>query len=166
LTSIQIALAQLHHARVGVTAKTVANHRANVRAALRWFGKEHEVPPWGVPLSLDWARLLNGIEDRNRRYRLSGLMRYCSGRDTPPGHVDDSILDAYIRYRRETTALVAGDRARRSVARSWNACVGLVEGWPANRLTEPPVKAKAGPAWEDFPRGLREEIEVSIGGER
>jgi integrase len=164
LTSIQVALAQLHHARVGVTAKTVANHRANVRAALRWFGKEHDVPPWGVPLSLDWARLLNGIEDRNRRYRLSGLMRYCSGRGIPPGHVDDSILDAYIRYRRETTALAAGDRARRSVARSWNACVGLVEGWPANRLTEPPVKAKAGPAWEDFPGGLREEIEGFLSG--
>src|SRR5262249_36851901 len=92
LSSIQIVLAQLHHARVGVTAKTVANHRANVRAALRWFGKEHDVPPWGVPLSLDWARLLNGIKDRSRRYCLSSLMRYCSGRAIQPGDVDDNIL--------------------------------------------------------------------------
>jgi hypothetical protein len=158
LTSIRIALFQLHHARVGVTPKTVANHRANVRTALRWLGQEQGVPAWGVPLSVDWARLLGRIEDRNRRYRVSSLMRYCSGRGIPPGHVDDSTLDSYIRYRRETTALAAGDRARRSVVRSWNTCIGLVEGWPANRLSEPPLKARAGPAWENFPAGLREEI--------
>ena len=37
--SIRIFVRQLHHARVGVTAKTLANHKSNVRAALRWFGQ-------------------------------------------------------------------------------------------------------------------------------
>jgi hypothetical protein len=41
-------VAQLHHARVGVTAKTLANHKSNVRAALRWFSKEHALPQYGV----------------------------------------------------------------------------------------------------------------------
>ena len=50
-TSIRMPVGQLHHARVGVTAKTVANHRANVAAALRGFGKEHHVSPRGVALS-------------------------------------------------------------------------------------------------------------------
>ena len=36
--ALLFSLGQLHHARVGVTAKTLANHKANVRAALRWFG--------------------------------------------------------------------------------------------------------------------------------
>ena len=43
-TSVRMPVSQLHHARVGVTAKTLANHKSNVRAALRWFGKEHDVP--------------------------------------------------------------------------------------------------------------------------
>ena len=43
-TAIQIAVGQLHHARLGVRPKTLANHRANVKAALRWFGKERNVP--------------------------------------------------------------------------------------------------------------------------
>src|SRR6516162_5363719 len=30
--SVRISVAQLHHARIGVTAKTLANHKANVRA--------------------------------------------------------------------------------------------------------------------------------------
>ena len=54
--SVRISVARLHHARVGVTAKTLANHRANVRAALRWFGKEHDVPQQGALLSAEWAR--------------------------------------------------------------------------------------------------------------
>src|ERR1700682_1436629 len=42
--SVRLWVGHLHHARVGVTAKTLANHKANVRAALRWFGKEHDAP--------------------------------------------------------------------------------------------------------------------------
>ena len=54
--SVRISVSQLHHARVGVTAKTLANHTANVRAALRWFGQEHGVPQRGARLSARWAR--------------------------------------------------------------------------------------------------------------
>ena len=54
--SVQISVGQLHHARVGVTAKTLANHKSNVRAALRWFGKEHDVPQRGARLSAEWAK--------------------------------------------------------------------------------------------------------------
>src|SRR5688500_1889123 len=53
-TSVRMPVAQLHHARVGVTAKTLANHRSNVRAALRWFANDHDVPVRGVPLSAEW----------------------------------------------------------------------------------------------------------------
>ena len=48
--SVRISVVQLHHARVGVTAKTLANHKSNVRAALRWLGKEHGVPQQGARL--------------------------------------------------------------------------------------------------------------------
>src|SRR5215216_7029178 len=54
-TSIRLPVSQLHHARLDVTAKTVANHKSNVAAALRWFGKEHTVSPRGVALSAEWA---------------------------------------------------------------------------------------------------------------
>jgi hypothetical protein len=165
-TSVRIAVSQLHHARVAVTAKTVANHKANLRAALRWFGNEQSVPVRGVPLSPDWATLRDGIEDRGRRARLYGLMRYCSGRGIKPSSVDEVILDAYLRYRAETTALASNNMARRSVARTWNACVGVIDGWPAQRLAEPPVKGKVGPAWQDFPEVLRQHIEAYLAGLR
>src|SRR3974377_382131 len=50
--AIQISVGQLHHARLRVAAKTLANHRANVKAALRWFGKEQNVPLRGMRVSV------------------------------------------------------------------------------------------------------------------
>ena len=163
-TSIRGPVSQLHHARVGVTAKTVANHKANVAAALRWFGKEHNVTPRGVPLSDEWAALRDGIHDRGRRARLYGLMRYCSGNALPPEAIDDAILAAYLRYRTETTALASNTMVHRSMARSWNACADENPNWPKRRLMEPPVKASEGPAWEDFPEGLRRDLDAYVAG--
>ena len=163
-TSVRMPVGQLHHARVGVTAKTLANHKSNVAAALRWFGKEHDMPVRGVPLLAEWAKLRDAIDDKGRRARLYGLMRYCSGRGIQPGSVDDTVLADYLRYRAETTALASDNTARRSIARTWNTCAGEIKGWPARLLTEPPVRAKAGLAWEDFPAALRQEIEGYLAG--
>ena len=141
-TSIRLPVGQLHHARLGVTAKTVANHRANVAAALRWFGKEHHVAPRGVALSAEWAVLRDGIGDDGCRRRLYGLMRYCSGLGLRPTSVDDAILLDYLRYRAETTSLAATTMAHRSIARAWNKCADDTADGPLQRLTEPPVKAE------------------------
>jgi integrase len=163
-TSIRLPVGQLHYARLGVTAKTVANHKANAAAALRWFGKEHRVSPRGVPLSADWAMLRDAVQDRGRRARLYGLMRYCSGRDLRPISVTDDVLVDYLRYRAETTSLAASSMTHRSIARAWNVSAGENPAWPAARLTEPPVKVQEGPAWEAFPEGLRCDIDKYLAG--
>ena len=55
-TAVRIPISHMHHAPMGVTAKTLANHKANVRAALSWFAEEENVPSRGAPLSADWAQ--------------------------------------------------------------------------------------------------------------
>jgi integrase len=151
--SARISMAQLHHARVGVTAKTLANHKANVRAALRWFGKEHDVPQRGLRLSTEWARVRDRLDDRIRA-RLYNLIRYCSAHGIGPSSVDDDIFDLFWRYRAESTLQASDNTARRSMVRAWNVCAAALDGWPMRLLTEPPLKVRAEPAWEDFPEGL------------
>jgi integrase len=163
-TAIRWAVGQLHHARLGVTAKTVANHKSNAAAALRWFGKEHNVPSRGVALSAEWAVLRDGIGDRGRRARLYGLMRYCSGRNLMPASVDDAVVADYLRYRAETSSLNTSSMAHRSIARAWNASANENPEWPTQRLTEPPVKTQEGPAWEAFPEGLRRDVDKYLAG--
>jgi integrase len=156
-SSVRISVIQLHHARVGVTAKTLANHKSNVRAALRWFGKEQGVPQQGARLSTEWA-CFRDLLDGRLRDRLYSLMRYCSGHRIGPESVDDKIFNEYWRYRTETTARASNNTARRFMARAWNACAGAIEDWPLQPLTEPPIK-KAEPAWEAFPEGLRRDLD-------
>src|ERR1700678_3284748 len=99
LTSIALAMNQLHHARLGVTAKTLANHRSNVRVALRWFGTEKGVPTRGMPLTAEWAVLQTLVKDKGQRARLSGLMRFCSAKGIAPTAVDDAVIENLLRYR-------------------------------------------------------------------
>jgi hypothetical protein len=162
-TAIRLPVGQRHHARLGVTAKTVANHKANVAAALRWLSKDYSVPSRGVALSAEWATLRDGVGDRGRRARLYGLMRYCSGRGLMSASVDDAVVADYLRYRAETTSLATNSMARRSIARAWNVSAGENPAWPG-RLTEPPIKAQEGPAWEAFPAGLRRDIDKFLAG--
>ena len=151
--SVQISVAQLHHARVGVTAKTLANHKANVRAALRWFGKEHDVPQQGVRLSPEWARFRDGFDKPHLG---------------PALQLDSLLLGPRASARRRsTTRSLMSIGATAPKPRDWHPTTraalygaGLeclrsaIDGWPLQRLTEPPLKV-AEPAWEEFPEGLR-----------
>ena len=158
-TAARFNVERLHHATVGANAKTLANQKSNVKAALRWFSKEHDVSPRGAPLTPAWAALRGGIDDYGRKARLSGFMRYCSGRGIEPPAVDETALDDYFAYRKQTTSLATNIAARRSVARAWNAGVEASANWPRQRLAEPPLQVAEAPAWEDFPEGLRRGID-------
>ena len=160
--AIRMSVRQLHHARVGVTAKTFANHKSNVRAALRWFGNEHGVPQMGARLPPEWARFRDGLE-RPIRDRLYNFIRYCSARGIDPSSIDDTIFQDYWTYRTEFTGMASGNATRRPMARAWNTCVAARKGWSLQPLTEPPIKVTK-PPWEEFPEGLRRDIDNHLAG--
>jgi integrase len=153
---------QLHHANLGVEWKTLANHRANAKSALQWYCDEHDLARRGAPLSREWQHLRSRIGDLSRRAKLSGLIRYCSIKGIAPTDVNEAAVDAYMHYRAETTALAAGIKARRAIARAWNACTAEIEGWPQHRLIEPPLRAKTWPQWQDFPASLRKDVDAYL----
>jgi integrase len=153
---------RLHHAGSGLEWKTLANHKSNAKAALLWFRNGHALPLRGGPLGPDWQQLRSRLVDRSRLAKLSGLMRYCSMKGISPLVVDEAALDGYMGYRAETTALAVDIKARRAIARAWNSCGQEIEGWPRYTLTEPPLKTREWPRWEDFPRPLRSDIEAYL----
>src|ERR1700686_1243481 len=56
-SAVRAKMAGLHHVPLGWTPKTLANHKANAKAALLWFAKEKDIQPHGVALSSAWDRL-------------------------------------------------------------------------------------------------------------
>jgi hypothetical protein len=166
-TAVRGPISRLHHSATGVERKTLTNHKANARAALARFAKAEDVPSRGTPLSPAWGVLSVGINCVRTRRWLSSPLRYWSARGIGPDAVDEDAVDAYMQYRSDATALSTDLAARRSIARAWNKCVGIIDGWPARQLREPACKeASAGPGWERFPSTLRADVDAYLFGLR
>jgi integrase len=163
-SAVRARMAALHHAPLNWVAKTLANHKSNAKAALIWFAREKDVLPHGVALSPTWDRLRVELTDPSTRYRLMPLMRFCSGVHIEPEAVDEAVIDRYIDHRARTTSRASDAASRRILARLWNAGIDNIDGWPQQRLVEPPVKATEGPGWDDLPGGLRTDIEDHLAG--
>lgn len=163
-SAIRARMAALHHVPLDWVAKTLANHQSNTKAAVIWFAKEKDIVPHGVPLLPAWDRLRLQLTDPSTRYRLMPLMRFCSGVHIEPEAVNEAVIDRYMEHRACTTTRASDAASRRILARLWNAGIGKIDGWPQVRLVEPPVKAAEGPAWGDFPEGLRADIERYLTG--
>ena len=163
-SGVNTAMQQLHHARLGCNPKTLSNHKSGFRAALAWYAGTKNLPKHGAVLSPLWAALRPKISEAFRRDRLSGLIRFASAKAIDPTEVNEEVLDDYMEYRAETTALATDNAARRKIARAWNACVEDIAGWPKQRLIEPPVKSLTLIPWESFPKQLRQDIENYLEG--
>lgn len=164
-TALRLPVERLHHAPLGLSVQTLRNHKANLKAALRFVRGETNVPVRGAPLSPAWAALRDKIGHRGRRARLYGLMRYASANGIEPDAVTDDVIAAYLGYRTETTAHLGGAAAHRSTARTWNECREQIADWPETRLALPALPTqRTGPAWDEFPDGLRDDVQTYLAG--
>ena len=152
-SAVRADLAHLHQVPAGLTAKTLQNHKSNVKSALLWLAREKGVPEHGAPLAPAWGELRAKITDALVRWRLASLMRFCSANGIAPVEVDEAVIERFVSYRVEIGK--SADAAfRRLMARAWNTNVGKISGWPARRLLEPPIKAAVEVIWEEFSEGL------------
>ncbi len=156
-SAVRRDLDQLHQARVGLTAKTLRNHKSNAKSALNWLTREKGLPR-GAPFTPAWEGLRGSIGDAPARYRLAAFMRFCSASNIEPAQVDEAIVDNFMAYCARA-GKPATNAARRVLARDWNANIETIPGWPRRELIEPPIKAEMEPAWEDFPQGLQRDAE-------
>jgi len=157
-SAVRADLARLHHVPAGLTAKTLANHRSNTKTALLWLAREKGIPEHGAPLTPAWEELRAKIDDRLIRWRLSSLMRFCSANNIVPTEVDETIIERLIEYR-SRAGKPADSAFRRLLARAWNSNVDSIQGWPGSKLVEPAIKTTVEVAWEDFPEGLRRDLD-------
>jgi integrase len=150
---------QLHHARVGMAEKTLKNHIANLKAALRQLSGDKTIPARGTPLTPEWSELRKLVEHEMNRYHLTGLMRFASAQGIAPKAVDDAFLARYIRYRADVLVQDASPRQQRSIVRAWNGCVEDHASWPQHKLTPAPLGGTPPLPWDSFPESLRLEID-------
>ena len=143
--------------------KTLANHKSNLKAAINYYMKAAHIPGRGIPLSPEWATIMEAIVDIKPRLLLGGLARYCSGRQITPDAVDQKLIDVFYAHR-EATGLVENPLAiKREWIKAWNACVEKVPGWPQHVLDLPELPLRnQGPPPAAFPATLIVSIEAYL----
>src|SRR5262245_7077023 len=80
MLAVQHRVSKLHPAQLGVNPKTFANHRANAKAALDWFGRAAHGSARKAPMAADYRASLAKIANRHQRDVLSPFFRYLSDR--------------------------------------------------------------------------------------
>ncbi len=164
IAAIGPTVRELHPARLGVKAKTFANHRANARLALLWFNRQTPGCGRKAPMDPSYRSLLEQVEDRYARDMLSPFFRHLSALGIQPDNVRDSHVEAFQAYRGETSFAKVTRSQHRALVRHWNTCAARSAGWPQIKLTEPAYAQRfTGPALEDFPEGLRRDIDAHCG---
>jgi hypothetical protein len=162
-SAVRADLINLHEVRVGLTAKTLQNHKSNAKSALLYLAREKGVPEHGAPLMEEWEALNAKIEGSLVRHRLSSFMRFCSANNIKPGEVTESVVERFIDYR-SRCGKPADTAFQRVMARAWNANVGAIAGWPDIKLIEPLVKSTVEIAWSDFPKELLRDVDSYLEG--
>jgi integrase len=162
-SAIRADLIHLHHVPAGLTAKTLRNHKSNVKSALLYLAREKGIPQYGAPLTPAWQRLIGQIADGLNRSRLSSFVRFCSVNNIEPAAIDEITVDRFIDYR-SRCGKPADTAFRRLLARAWNSNVVKIPDWPLRRLAEPEVKAVVEIKWEEFPEGLRTGVDRYLEG--
>jgi hypothetical protein len=76
-SAVRADLVSLHEVPAGLTAKTLQNHKSNVKSVLLWLAREKSIPEHGVPLTAEWEALRVNIKDSLVRFRLA--MRHLIG---------------------------------------------------------------------------------------
>jgi integrase len=157
--AVRPRLEEMHPSQLGVTPKTFANHRANVRTALNLFCAEKDVPRRGIALSEPWSSLRASIADVPTRKQMSRFLRYLSAHRVSPDAVDDGVVETFLQDWERTGLKSPDAQSRRRLVRAWNDCSETIPRWPPQQLNQSAVRSVArSPDWEAFPAGLRNEI--------
>ncbi len=160
LLALRFGITRLHHVQLGVSRKTLQNHIANLKAAVRHFTSSGRLSGRGVPLTSAWEVLYEKLAVPRLRLGLSSFLRYCSANGFNPPSVSDATVEAFIRHSNEVQFTVKPRNLHKQVTRCWNCAQTTFPGWPQTILTVPDFRPKADSLpWDAFPRSFVEDVE-------
>src|ERR1019366_7367125 len=79
-----------------LSAKTLANTKSLVKAALTHLGLHRRVRADGAPLAPEWALLYRQLPDKRFRNGLSRFIHYANRLKVAPSQVDQPLLDRFV----------------------------------------------------------------------
>jgi integrase len=169
LGALRFGISRLHHAELGIGRKTLQNHTANLKAAVRHVAGQKRLTGRGVALTPAWQSLYDRLTDRRLRLGLCGFLKYCSATGIEPWSVSEDRVVAFIAYAAEVQFTVHPNDLHKQVTRCWDRAKETIPGWPQITLIVPDFRPQpASLPWEAFEPSFVEDVECYLsllGGE-
>ena len=116
------------------------NIRSSVRALLKWVHDSEPSERRITKMSNKWLSLVKDPSlSHGERSFLSRLSKYCSRRSIEPDAVTDQTISEFIETIEKLGTVKDIRLYRRRLTNTWNTCSSTKLGWPATRLTLPPL---------------------------
>ncbi len=160
LGALRARMKALHPAQAGISAKRLANIKADTSFALRYLGIIDAPRRKAAPLPPPWSALWSAIEDDQTRWKLSRLCRYCAALDIPPENVDDSVIEQLEAALIEESFVKDPGQTIDATIYAWNRASGNVPGWPPRRLARRPSRRTGWTLPVDaFPQSFQDDLD-------
>jgi integrase len=160
LGALRYGISRLHHAQLGISRKTLQNHIANLKAAVRHAAGLKRLTGRGIALTPAWQSLYDQLTDLRLRLGLCGFLKYCSATSIDPWSVSEDRVVAFISYAAEVQFTVKPNDLHKQVARCWNRAKEVVPGWPQITLSVPDFRPQpASLPWEAFEPSFVQDVE-------
>lgn len=161
--AIRERLKRLHPTQAGISAKRLANMKADVAFTLRHLGLTGSTLRNGKGLRPAWQALWESIEDDQTRWKLSRLFRYCSALNVEPDKVDDPTIEDLLTALVEESFVKDPEETIRATIYAWNRARMEVSEWPRQRLSRRPSRRDG---WtfplETFPASFQKDVALWI----
>jgi integrase len=130
-------LAIMTSASAGMTRSRWSNVRALLTAALDLTGAKVVRRRRHLDLTPPWRALLERVDDRYERARLSRFLSFVSAKGVEPDRVDDRTTVEFAEHLKRNSLLERQTQIVRDLCLAWNRCAEVIPGWSTRRLVVP-----------------------------
>ena len=143
---------------VGLSAPRWANVKSGLTTALSLTGAKVIAGKRRGALAPEWAALLDQVEDRYERSRLSRFMSWCTTEAIAPETVCQGDVDRFVVALAKESLVERPKAVHRDLALAWGRCRTTVAGWPDVEIKVPNNSRAYALAEEDFSEAFVKDV--------
>lgn len=162
LGALNQEIAGLTAQMVGLSAPRWANLKSGLTTALSLTGAKVIAGKRRGALAPEWEVLLDQVEGRYERARLSRFMSWCTAEGIAPAAVLQGDVDRFVVALAKESLVERPKAVHRDLALAWGRCRDTVAGWPDISVAVPNHSRAYAMAEEDFSYAFVKDVEAYL----
>jgi integrase len=147
---------------IGLSAPRWANVKSGLTTALSLTGAKVIAGKRRGALAPEWAALLDQVEGRYERARLSKFLSWCTAEGIAPADVGQGDVDRFV-VALSTSSLTERPKAvHRDLALAWGRCRTMVAGWPDVGIKVPNHNRSYALSESDFLEAFAKDVDAYL----